>query len=397
MPDKTRRHASLLVGLSYLGFLAIGLYAGLMGVAWPSMRDGFGIDDDAYGVLALVTTAGSLLVLSNSGRLIGRFGTGPLLAAGCAVGALGYGTAAVAPSWPVLIVLSLLASMGTATVIPSLNTHFALHQSAGRTTWLNAFFGLGATVSPALLSALLGAGGSWRWGYGAIALAYGVLALTFGATARRWPQPAPDPEQEGAEGASRARQRTLALPAVWFSLLLFCTFTGLETSAGQWSYTLFTEGRGISAEIAGRWASAFWASMTAGRILLGWVVDRLPTGPLARVSMAGAALGTALLWWAPLPWVGLLGLIVTGLSLSPLFPVLTSATPERLGAAHARDAIGYQMTAVRLGLAAFPALGGVLAARLGVSSLGPYLLITALAAIVLNELTTWSAASRAKR
>ena len=50
---------------------------------------------------------------------------------------------------------------------------------------------------------------------------------------------------------------------------------------------------------------------------------------------------------------------------------------------------------MRLGLAAFPALGGVLVARLGVSSLGPYLLISAIAVVVLNELTIYSAASNA--
>jgi len=70
---------SVLVLISYLAFLAIGLYAGLMGVVWPSMRDGFGIDDDAYGALALATTAGSLLVIANVGRLIERVGTGRLL------------------------------------------------------------------------------------------------------------------------------------------------------------------------------------------------------------------------------------------------------------------------------------------------------------------------------
>jgi len=386
------RQSSLLVALSYLVFLAIGLYAGLMGVVWPSMRDGFQIDDDAYGVLAGATTVGSLLVIANVGRLIERVGTGRLLALGCALGGLGYLGAGLAPSWPALIALALLASVGTATVIPTLNTYFALHQTAGRTSWLNAFFGLGATISPAILSALLGAGATWRWGFGAIAAVYLALGGVFGLTARRWPQPVP--AEAGTEGATPAPQgrRTLALPAVWLSALLFCTFTGYETSTGQWSYTLFTEGRGISPEVAGRWASAFWASMTVGRILLGWIVDHLAVEPLVRSCMLGAVLGAAIFWWAPLPWVGLLGLIVIGLCLSPLFPVLTSATPQRLGTKHATDALGYQMTAVRLGLAAFPALGGVLVARLGVSSLGPYLLITAILVVVLNEATVWAAA-----
>jgi fucose permease len=289
-----------------------------------------------------------------------------------------------------LIALAVLASLGTATVIPNLNTYFALHQSAGRTTWLNAFFGLGATISPALLSALLSAGGSWRWGYGAIAGVYLALAVVFAVTAHRWPQPVPAAKGGKGRGA-RAGRGTLTLPAVWFGVLLFCTFTGFETSAGQWSYTVFTEGRGIPPEVAGTWASAFWASMTVGRILLGLVVDRLQATPLARACILGAVLGAAVFWWAPLPWVGLVGLIAIGLCLSPLMPVLTSATPQRLGAEHAADAISYQMTSIRLGLAAFPALGGILIARLGVSSIGPFLLITAIVVVVLNELTVWSA------
>ena len=119
MTNKTDPQSRLLVAISYLVFLAIGLYAGLMGVVWPSLRDGFGIDDDAYGVLALVTTAGSLLVIANVGRLIERVGTGRLLALGCALGGLGYLGAALAPSWPLLIAVALLASLGTATVTPN--------------------------------------------------------------------------------------------------------------------------------------------------------------------------------------------------------------------------------------------------------------------------------------
>jgi fucose permease len=395
MPHPPNRQSTLLVAISYLVFLAIGLYAGLMGVVWPSMRDGFGIDDDAYGMLALATTAGSLLVIANVGWLIQRVGTGRLLALGCALGGLGYLGAALAPTWPALVALALLASLGTASVIPNLNTYFALHQSAGRTTWLNACFGLGATISPALLSALLVAGGSWRWGYGAIAGVYLALAVVFALTGRRWPQPVPAEEQGRA--APTEKRRAWAVPAVWWSVLLFCAFTGYETSAGQWSYTLFTEGRGIPPEVAGRWASAFWASMTVGRLILGGVVDRLPVEPLVRACLLGAVLGAAVFWWSPLPWVGLAGLIAIGLCLSPLFPVLTSATPQRLGTAVATDALGYQMTAVRLGLAAFPALGGVLAARLGVESLGPYLLVLAVAVVALNELTIWTAATVQKR
>ena len=82
-----------------------------------------------------------------------------------------------------------------------------------------------------------------------------------------------------------------------------------------------------------------------------------------------------------------LGLALIGFSGSPFFPVLTSNTPERLGAGHAINAIGFQMTAVKLGLAAIPALGGVLAEAFGLEIIGPFLFVISIAVFLLHELT----------
>ena len=265
------RSDPLLVAISFLAFLAIGLTAGLMGVAWPSMRDTYGLGDSALGALMLLTMFGSLSVTSTIGRLVKRFGVGTLLLAGSLLGGLGYLGVALAPSWTLLVVLGTVTSVGTAAIIPSLNIYFALHQSAGRITWLNACFGLGAMISPAILTAILSAGGSWRWGYATVVTAYLLLTVGFAWTRTRWPQP--DAEEGGTVAGKEttaaaappvASRPALARPVVWLSLLLFCTFTGLETAVSQWTYTLFTEGRGIPLAVAGRWASAFWASMTAG-------------------------------------------------------------------------------------------------------------------------------------
>jgi fucose permease len=194
-------------------------------------------------------------------------------------------------------------------------------------------------------------------------------------------------EEKGATTVSpqATPRHTLALPAVWLGLLLFFTFTGMEASTAQWTYTLFIEGRGIAPAVAGAWASAFWASMTVGRIVLGAVVDRMDASALVRACMIGAVVGAAAIWLGAPPWLGFAGVILTGLGLSPLFPVLTSTTPQRLGAARAADVIGYQMAAVRLGLAAVPALAGVLVERVGARSVGPYLFAVAVGMVALNE------------
>ena len=62
-------------------------------------------------------------------------------------------------------------------------------------------------------------------------------------------------------------------------------------------------------------------------------------------------------------------------------------SPNLLAAGHAANAIGYQITAVKLGLAIIPALGGVLAENLGVESIGPFLLAVSIVVFLLHEAT----------
>ena len=54
-----------------------------MGVAWPSLRDTFGVGDDALGTITLISTLGSLAITFRSGTLTYRLGIGTLLLASC--------------------------------------------------------------------------------------------------------------------------------------------------------------------------------------------------------------------------------------------------------------------------------------------------------------------------
>jgi hypothetical protein len=54
-----------------------------------------------------------------------------------------------------------------------------------------------------------------------------------------------------------------------------------------------------------------------------------------------------------------------GLSLAPIFPMLMSRTPERLGEAIAPHAVGFQVAAATLGTAALPGAHGALADAAG--------------------------------
>jgi len=101
-------------------------------------------------------------------------------------------------------------------------------------------------------------------------------------------------------------------------------------------------------------------------------------------------LSALLIWAGGAPWLAFAGIALMGLSLAPQFPLLISATPNYLGAAHSANGVGLQVAAASLGGVALPSLIGVLAAAYSLEVLGPFLLITALLMSGLFELLNWS-------
>jgi fucose permease len=91
-------------------------------------------------------------------------------------------------------------------------------------------------------------------------------------------------------------------------------------------------------------------------------------------------------WVDTLGLFSLLGLALLGFALAPVFPLVTSATPERVGAEHAANAIGFQVAAAALGASLLPALAGILAESAGLEVIAPFLLATSVVLFLLHEI-----------
>jgi fucose permease len=74
-----------------------------------------------------------------------------------------------------------------------------------------------------------------------------------------------------------------------------------------------------------------------------------------------------------------------GFCFAPIFPLLISLTPARVGGASAAQAIGFQVSAASLGAAGVPGVAGLLAKRFGLEVIGPVLLCVAVMLLVLHE------------
>ncbi|MDQ3098094.1 MAG: MFS transporter [Chloroflexota bacterium] len=378
--SRTSRGALALIAIAYLGYVSLGLPDGLLGVAWPSMRATFVQPLDALGPLLASATIGYLASSTAVASLLSRMGIGVLLGVSCAATAAALFFIASAPIWPVVILAGALLGAGGGAIDAGLNTHFATHHGARTMSWLHASYGVGALLGPLVMTTILAASLEWRWGYLLVAGAQVALASAFIASRRGWPRlPLPD------ERPRVDRRGALRLLPARLGILCFFLYTGIEAGAGQWSFTLMTEGRGEDPVAAGLWISAYYVALTVGRVVYGAVAGRVSDVTALRACMLAGVAASSLVASSLGSAASFAGLALLGLALAPVYPALIAATPRRVGHHHTAATVGSQVGAAVLGAAIFPGLMGVLAERLGLEVIGPSLIALGLSLLLAHE------------
>ena len=365
-----------LIFLAYIAFISLGLPDGLFGIAWPSIRETFGLRLDALGAFLIAGTSGYILSSFFSGKVIARLGVGGTLAASCALTGSALLCYTLAPYWWIMVSLGVAVGLGAGAIDAGLNTYVAAHFGEGLMQWLHASYGLGVTLGPVIMTVGLNFFNSWRLGYRLVGAAQLLLAAGFFLTLRMWQNGAPAPALEQDRPLTDYHtpfRDTLRQPLVWVNLLLFFLYTGAEVSFGSWTYSLLTLSRNVPIQVAGLWAGSYWATFTLGRILAGLLNRRLGNKKLLNAGFLAALGGSILLWWNPFPQASILAVSIIGFALAPIFPGLVSGTGARVGRQHAANTIGMQIGAAGFGGAVVPGLAGVLAQRTSLESIPVYL------------------------
>jgi fucose permease len=393
--DQTRQKTNLLI-LAYIAFIGLGLPVSLMGVAWPTLRTELSQPLDALGLLFISTTIGYLTSSFIISRLITRFGIGALLIVSSLLSAVAFVGYTLAPSWIIIVILGVISGFGSGLMDAGLNTYLAAEYNEGQMQWLHACFGLGATLSPLIMTASLALFVSWRPAFIFVGILMVILAACFLFTLPAWKRPqkpsANPSEIEIAElGLMDYRTslwETLLRVITWASILLFLLYTGAELTLGNWTYTLFTEGRGVSPQLAGLWAGGFWATFTIGRVLAGLYTRRIRLNTMMYGAMLLALVGAILFWWNPISLVGVAGVFIVGFAMAPIFPGLVSSTSQRVGQRHAGNTIGIQISAAGLGGALLPSLAGFLAEHISLETIPAMLSVSLLGLFILYLFST---------
>lgn len=365
--QKNKRSPKIgLLILAYIAFIALGMPDGLLGVAWPSIRSGFGVALDSVGIMLPIATAGYMTSSFLSGPLISRWGVGKVLTVSCILTGTTLITYTLVPEFWMMAVMGVVAGLGAGAIDAGLNNYVAHNYNEGLMQWLHASYGVGITCGPVIMTIALTTWNSWRLGYRVVGIFQFVMALCFLITLPIWAKV--EAMKEGAleqvnAPAKVAMKHTMGSPRSWFSALLFFLYVGAEVSFGTWTYSLLVESRQIDPGLAGIVAGSYWATFTIGRIIAGLYAKKVGVNSLVQWSLIAAIVGAGLLIWNPATWANLLAVAIIGLAIAPIFPSFISGTSQRVGEAHTSNTIGMQMAASGLGTAIIPSLLGVLAAR----------------------------------
>lgn len=394
MNRATSRSSATLLALAYLAFISLGLPDAVLGVAWPSVRDSFHLPQALLGApLALAATAYFFSGLL-AGRLIQSVGIGLLLAGSTALVAAGVLGFSAAPVFLIILLVTPLMGFGSGAIDAALNTYAARNFSPKHMSWLHAAYAAGASAGPAIMTAVLSRGASWRTGYAVVGSILAVLVVAFTATRKLWevgqaapqvmvdtpggagPLPLDEPPVSGFSALRSGR--------VWLQIVIFFFYTGIEVSAGQWSYTILTEGRGLGSAAAGTWVAVYWGGLLAGRLVLGFVVERVGQSRMLRFATVGALLSAGIFAIPGLTW-GAAALPLLSFSLASIFPGLMAETPRRIDERLAPHAVGFQVSAATLGVAVLPSVAGLVSERFGLDAIGPVIACSALVLMLLHE------------
>ncbi|MFI9581344.1 MFS transporter [Streptomyces sp. NPDC052236] len=335
---------------SCVGFVLIGALQALYGPAIPAFRDEFVLSPSAAGLglsAHFVGGVGGVLLFD---RLYGRIGNRQLLGSSYLLMAVGAAGFALAPNWPIGLAMALLAGLGFGGIDYGLNQLFAIgfgRRSAAMLNILNAHFGVGAILGPALIGVV----GSDH--YPAIFLGFALvnlpLLLCLRGVRDRAPEPADATRAESGRGLVLGRSLGSVLAMF---VALYVLHVGIEAGVGGWEPT-HLETVGYGAGVAATATSVYWLMMTVGRFLAAPIALRFSAQSIITVSCAGM---TVCLLLASVPGLAPYAYAGVGLFIAPIFPTglpwLNRAAPR------ARRAGAVVIAASMVGgVAAGPALG----------------------------------------
>ena len=320
-----------------------------------------------------------------SPRMIRRFQTKWIVIASIGLAVLGLIGFSVASRYWLLLVIAIPYGLGAGCIDASVNHYVANHYPSSVMNFLHCFYGVGAVISPYIMSQALKIA---RWNEGYRWTAYiqlGILLVCI-LSLPLW-------KRNGIESANENREsagirETLRAPGVVLTLIAFFAYASGEATCFLWTPSYFAGTKSdISAETVASFGSLIFGGLMLGRLISGFVSNKLGDKKLIRIGIAVELLGILLVFLPVRGYIAAaIGFVVIGTGMGPVYPAIQHMAPENFGREYSAAAIGMQMAAAYIGTTFMPMLFGQIQQRIGIGVMPAYLLIFAALNFIMLEI-----------
>ncbi len=391
---------SLLLAIIYLSFISLGLPDSLIGSAWPVIHVDLSVSMSSAGIITIIISVGTIIASFFSNALTNKLGTGLVTAISVALTALGLIGFSFAKGFWMLCVFAIPYGLGAGAVDAALNNYVTLNYPARHLSWLHCMWGVGASISPYIMSFALTGGLGWGSGFRFVFYIQIALSAMLFFTLPIWKKCAKKSvnfennfdrisENDTIEQTEQNKVSTASvfkIKGIFLIFIAFFAYCAMEQTTGLWATSYLVNYKGIDAIVAAKFASFFYIGITLGRGISGFFAEKIGDKKLIRFGTIVVIVGILLVAIptseaAP----SLVGLIVIGLGCAPIYPAIIHSTPDNFGKENSQAIIGVQMAFAYIGITAMPPLFGLIAEHINIGLYSIYLLVFALLMLVMCE------------
>ena len=381
--------AGLLLTLIYICFISLGLPDSLLGSAWPTLHTEINVPVSFAGIISMIISVGTIISSLMCDHIQRKYGTGKITAVSIALTAIALFGFSMSTEFWMLVLWAIPYGIGAGGVDAVLNNYVALHYKSQHMSWLHCMWGLGASISPYIMSFSLIRLDSWNYGYLIVSIIQIVLSAFIFTSLPLWNK-AEKLSVENIEIECDTPPLTFrevfsiagAIPC----FLAFFGYCALEMTTSLWASSYLVETKGISPEAAAGFASMYYIGITVGRGINGFLAMKFNDRFLVRLGLG--IIGTGILL-VILPFhsvLSLIGFVVMGLGSAPVYPCIMHMTPDIFGKDKSQRMIGMQMAFAYMGFLTVPPLFGIIANHISIALLPVFVLILLVIITFMHEM-----------
>ena len=375
---------SLLLALIYICFISLGLPDSLLGSAWPVLHTEIDVPVSFAGIISMTIFLGTILSSLFSDKLLCKFGAGKVTAVSVTMTAVALFGFSISNQFWMLLLWAIPYGLGAGGVDAILNNYVALHFKAQHMSWLHCRWGVGASISPYIMSFALVKLDNWNYGYLIVSIIQIILSVVIFASIPLWKNGATNTANE-EQSKSLSFKEIFSIKGAIPCFLTFFAYCSLELTTSLWASSYLVQKWAFTPETAAGFASMFYIGITLGRLANGFLAMKLGDHFLIRMGLGIITAGIALLLVPFHSAFALIGFVIIGLGCAPIYPCIIHMTPSVFGEDKSQAMIGVQMAFAYTGFLIMPSLFGVIADYISISLLPVYQLVLLILMFLMHE------------